>query len=109
MPATTRRRLIVGAEILAVLIAFVLIASSGNGSSHRVHVTVPDATAAVSGQMIRASGVPAGSIGSITPVDHGHGARIELNIDNSAWPLPQGTTMTLKWGGTASYSNGYID
>lgn len=109
MPATTRRRLILGAELLAVAVVILVIATSSGGGNHTVYVTVPDATAAVTGQMIRASGVPAGSIGSITPVDHGHAARVQLNIDDSAWPLPAGTTMTLKWGGTASYSNGYID
>jgi ABC-type transporter Mla subunit MlaD len=109
MSSTARRRLIVGAELLVVAIVVVLLLSSAGGTQHRVYVTVPDATAAVSGQMIRASGVLAGSVGSITSVDGGHAARVELKIDDSAWPLPAGTTMTLKWGGTVSYANGYVD
>jgi len=109
VPRTTRRRVILGIEVLVAVVVIGVIATGSGGGSHHVYVTVPDATAAVSGQMIRASGVPAGSIGSITPAEHGHAARMELNIDDSAWPLPSGTSMTLKWGGTASYSNGYVD
>ena len=109
MPTTTRRRLTIAAELLAAAVIVLLLISGSGSARHRVYVTVPDATAAVSGQMIRAAGVPAGTIGSIEPVAGGRQARVELDIDSSAWPLPQGTTMTLRWGGTVSYANGYIE
>jgi ABC-type transporter Mla subunit MlaD len=109
MSGTARRRAIIGVELLVVAVIAGLVISGSGGSGHRVFVTVPDATAAVTGQMIRAAGVVAGSVGSIQSVDGGHAARVQLNIDDSAWPLPAGTTMQLRWGGTVSYANGYVE
>jgi phospholipid/cholesterol/gamma-HCH transport system substrate-binding protein len=97
--------------LLAGAVAFVLLTTGASNvsGSHNVWVTVPNATGVLAGQQIRAAGVVSGSVDSIAAVDHGHAARLELTIDNSIWPLPRGTTMDVRWGGTVSYVNRYIN
>jgi phospholipid/cholesterol/gamma-HCH transport system substrate-binding protein len=58
--------------------------------------------------VIRAAGQQVGEVHSISAIDGGRAVKLGLDIDNSAWPLPRGTTMTLRWGGTISYDDRYI-
>jgi len=97
---------------LAVAIAACATAallSSGDGDAgHRVTVTVASATNVVAGQAIRQAGVTVGRIVSIKPTDQGRAARLELALENRAWPLRSGTSMHLRWAGTANFGNRYI-
>lgn len=96
------------AALAAVVLVIVVLAAGGGGSGHDLWVTVPDATDALAGQEIHAAGQTVGHIASIEPVAHGRAVRIELELDNSAWPLPSGSKFALRWGGTISYSNRYV-
>jgi phospholipid/cholesterol/gamma-HCH transport system substrate-binding protein len=98
-------------SLLAGAATFVLLtAGAGSaGGSHTLWVTVPNATGVLAGQQIRAAGVVSGSVDSVAAVDHGHAARLQLTIDNTIWPLQRGTTMDVRWGGTVSYVNRYIN
>jgi ABC-type transporter Mla subunit MlaD len=99
-------RLLAPAVLVAAVVA---VAVSGNGSRrHHLFVTVADATDALAGQEIRAAGRPVGEIASIEPVRRGHALRLDLAIDDAAWPVPSGTRFALRWGGTISYGNRYL-
>lgn len=105
----TRRRAAAGALTAAVVAVVIILATAGGGSSHTVSVTVPDATGVLTGQSLRISGQVVGQIASAEPVDRGRAAKLTLTLDQGAWPLPHGTTMRLRWGGTVSYLQRYID
>lgn len=95
--------------LLAGLIVLAIVLTTGGSSGgHSVTVTVPDATDVVAGQYIKDAGVNVGTVDSITAVNGGHDARLKLHLDDAVWPLPQGSTMSLHWGGTVSYVNRYI-
>jgi virulence factor Mce-like protein len=92
-----------------VTVLIVLALSGGGGpAQHHLFAIVPDATDALAGQDIRAAGSQVGEIASIEPVQRGHAVRVDLAIDDAAWPLPAGTRFALREGGTISYSNRYI-
>lgn len=101
------RGLVAGGLAVAAIVVLVLI--SGGSSGHHVSVVVPEATNVVPGQYIRSGGVPVGEVTKLTAVNGGRAARIDMRIDNVAWPLPAGTKMTLRWGGTVNFSNRYIE
>lgn len=97
-----------GVVLVAVIVVVVVVATAGSGSSHRLTATFDSATNLVSGARVTAGGVPVGSVGSIT-LQNGLAA-VQLNItDDKVWPLPQGTRAEIRWGGTVSYSNRYVE
>jgi ABC-type transporter Mla subunit MlaD len=102
------RQLATGAVAAAALAAVVVLLVSGGGGGHRLFVDVPDASGALAGQRIRMAGQSVGRVASVRPLDRGRAARLELKLDDSAWPLPRGTTMQLRWGGTISYIKRYV-
>ena len=104
--AATRRLAFFALAAAVLVVAWLLLTATGK--HHRVYVTIPDATDVVSGQVIRAAGQQVGLVHSVTAVDGGRAVKVGLDIDSKAWPLEQGTTMTLRWGGTVSYDNRYI-
>lgn len=94
---------------LAALVALVVIvAGSGGGRTHQLHLVVDDATNAEAGQAIRAAGSIVGKITSVDPAAGGRKVRLGLQLDDKVWPLPQGSRMQLRWGGTASFDNRYL-
>ena len=101
------RRVLPLIALAAVVFAVVLL-TTGGSSGHRVTVTVPDATNVVAGQAIRVAGREVGRVVSVKPVEGGHAVRLRLEVSKQAWPLPRGTTMTVRWGGTVSFDNRYI-
>jgi ABC-type transporter Mla subunit MlaD len=105
---TVRRAvpLLITAAIVAV--AIVLI-TGGGASQHHLWAEIPDATGIVAGEPIRDAGVAVGEVSSVTPIDGGREARIELSVDRQAWPMQRGTIMHLRWGGTISYLGDYVD
>ncbi len=95
-----------------VLIGVVaLIAVHALGSSKPQDTIVANfqsATNLVSGANVTAGGVTVGSVGAIT-LDNGLAA-VALHITNpKVWPLRQGTRAEIRWGGTVSYSNRYVE
>jgi virulence factor Mce-like protein len=94
--------------LLVGVVALVVVLSTGSRGGYEVRVVVPDATDVVSGQYIKDSGLNVGSVESIRAIDGGRKAELRLHIDGSVWPLPRGTTMQLRWGGTVAFVNRYI-
>jgi ABC-type transporter Mla subunit MlaD len=94
--------------LLVAAAAAVAVVLFGGDDRHHVVVTVPNATNVVAGQYVREAGQIVGQVGSITPVRGGRAVRLRIDVDPAAWPLPRGTRMTLRWGGTVSYDNRYI-
>lgn len=100
-----RALLALGAVLLVVL---VVVVQGGDGEQHRLNVVVPEATNLIKGQEVKAGGRAIGEIDDITALERGAKARITLSIDDDAWPLPQGTTFGVRFGGTASFYNRHI-
>ncbi|MCW3039241.1 MAG: hypothetical protein JWM31_1146 [Solirubrobacterales bacterium] len=102
------RLLSVLAPIAALVAIIVLIAPGSTETTHPLHVIVADATNTAVGQQIRAGGSKVGQITSIDPVAGGRRIRLGLKLSDKVWPLPRGSRMQLRWGGTASFDNRYI-
>jgi ABC-type transporter Mla subunit MlaD len=98
----------VGAALVVGVIVVVAIVASSGGGGHRLWVTLSDATGVLPGQQLRMAGQPIGQISSVEVIGGGHGAKLGLTLDDTAWPLTQGTTMRLRWGGTISFLERYI-
>jgi phospholipid/cholesterol/gamma-HCH transport system substrate-binding protein len=96
------------ALVVAVLVVAVVVIASGGSGGHRVQVITPEAVGVIPGERMVAAGQTVGSITStrVTPSGEAH---LVMTIDDSAWPLPQDTTLTLKMGGTIQYTNRYIE
>jgi len=98
----------IGVTVLAVLV-IVVLKPGGGQDGHRVTLMLSDANFMRSGLKVRAAGV---QVGSVTDADvtSDNQARLELVIDNDrVWPLPEGTKARLRWGGTAKFSDRYVD
>jgi ABC-type transporter Mla subunit MlaD len=105
-----RLRRIVPASIVAVLVTIgVLVALAPNASRHELWVNIPDATGLYPGEAIRDAGIDVGGVASVAPIDRGHRARVGLSFAPTAWPIAHGSLMSLRWGGTISYLNYYVD
>jgi virulence factor Mce-like protein len=103
------RRIVPLVLLLGALAVLVTVLGSTTGADlHRVGLTVPDATNVVPGQFVRAGGEDVGRVASIEPVDRGRKVRVELDIEDAAWPLRKGAKLELRFGGTASFVNRYI-
>jgi phospholipid/cholesterol/gamma-HCH transport system substrate-binding protein len=93
----------------AILVFAALLVGGGGGSDRRsVFVQVDEVANMVPGQAIRAGGEKVGEVEAIEAVDGGRAARVEIGIDDDAWPLTTKSRMTLRWGGTANFSNRYL-
>jgi phospholipid/cholesterol/gamma-HCH transport system substrate-binding protein len=103
------RRLAVGALLVGVVALAVVLSNGGGAGAHEVTLTVPSAVDVVPGQVVKDSGVEVGSVDSISAVNGGHDARLQLSLDDSVWPLTAGTKLALHWGGTVSFVNRYIE
>lgn len=101
------RALLAVVALVAVVVAAVAIVGGGD-DGHELHVIVPDATNAETGQYVRAAGSVVGQITAVEPVAGGRKVRVGMTLDDSVWPLPHGSKLQLRWGGTASYDNRYI-
>lgn len=89
----------------ALLVAFVVLTSGG---SHRVSAMFPSASNFVPGLDVRAAGIKVGKVGEIHR--EGKGVRMELEIaDDSVWPLPRGTRVTQRFGGSIGYVSRYVE
>jgi ABC-type transporter Mla subunit MlaD len=103
------RRIAVGALAAALLvIGFVALYGGGRSGGHDVYVTVPKATGVLDGQYVRSGGSIVGRVADISPVDRGRAARLKIHLEEKAWPLPRGSRLQLRWGGTINLFNRYI-
>lgn len=104
----TARRIAAGALALAVLATLVILRTGGDEPGNTLWVTVPDATNVIAGQEIRAAGRRVGRIATAEPVRGGRAVRLRLQIEDAAWPVPAGSRIDLRWGGTISIINRYL-
>ncbi|HEX4108495.1 MAG TPA: MlaD family protein [Solirubrobacteraceae bacterium] len=101
------KRLIAPAvAVVVVVVVIVLVASSG--SSHRLSATFMSATNLVTGARVTAGGEQIGTVSGVSL--RGGLADVKMHIsNNSVWPLPRGTQAEIRWGGTVSYSDRYVE
>jgi ABC-type transporter Mla subunit MlaD len=99
----------IAVTLAASIVAAMLIARPGSGSAHSVVAVVPDAPELLAHDPIMAAGQPVGEVASMSPVRRGRAVRLVLNVNNAAWPLTQGSRFALRWGGTASLVNRYVE
>lgn len=94
----------------ALLAVWLVVRGSGEpGDERRVAVVLDEAVNVVRGQLVRDAGGRIGVVDAIEPADRGRRARVTLRIDEErAWPLREGTRVTLRFGGTASFYNRYF-
>lgn len=112
MPARTtdsRRTWLVAGAVLAAVAVLALILRSGGGPDHRLTLVLPQANFMSPGLKVRAAGVPVGEVVS-ADLTADKQARLGLKItDDKVWPLPTGTRARVRFGGTARFSDRYID
>jgi virulence factor Mce-like protein len=102
-----RRGLLVGAVLAAGVLAIVIVKSGGR-TDHEVRAILTDASDLQRGSQVRIGGQVVGHVQSVQVVDRDR-AEIDLTIDDSrAWPLRQGTRMSVNWLGTISYAGRYV-
>jgi ABC-type transporter Mla subunit MlaD len=94
--------------VVLVVVLLTIVIGGGSPTTHPLHVRVAQATNVLKGQWIREGGVKVGQVTGVKPIDRGRAVRIDLSIDDDAWPIPQATTMEVRYGGTITYANRYI-
>jgi ABC-type transporter Mla subunit MlaD len=97
-----------GALLAGVIAVVVIVLASGSQSAHKLQVVVPEAIGVIPGERMVAGGQQVGSIDSASVTRDGK-AHLVMAIDNSAWPLPRDTALTLRMGGTIKFSDRYIE
>jgi virulence factor Mce-like protein len=97
---------IAGAGAFALVIVVGILLFSG-GPDHTLRAAFDNAVQLAPSQEVRIAGRKVGTITSVQEVDGQ--AIVKLGIDESAWPLRQGTTATARWGSTSGYALRYIE
>lgn len=77
-------------------------------SEHWLQTVVAEAKGVIPGERVTAAGQTAGYIAS-AHVTHRGEAHIVIDIDNSVWPVPRDSTLTLRMSGTVKYTDRYIE
>lgn len=99
-------RIVAVVALLAVGVAVALLAR-GSGGGHRVTVVVPDAAGVRAGFEVRAAGRPVGEVEKVE-LTRDRQARVVLAIEDEGWPIHGDGRMSVRWGGTAKFSDRYI-
>lgn len=109
VPRRVMRILATAAVLAAVAVVAVIVLGGDDDRGHLLSATVPEAANVIEGQEVRAGGKVIGTVDGMTAVDRGRAARVVLRItDEDVWPLPRGTTFTVRWGGTATFYNRHV-
>jgi len=91
--------------VVAVLSVVVL---RGGDDGHAVTLTVPSALYFEPGLEVREAGQKVGEVTAATVTPQAS-ARITLQIKDRGWPLPTGTKVRLRMGGTIAYSGRWVE
>lgn len=94
----------IGAVAVLVVILAVFLAYNANAglpfiSTYRISALVPNARTLVPGNEVRIGGVRVGLVEAIEPISDEDGnvsARLELKLDTSAAPVPEGSTVIVR-------------
>lgn len=108
MRLPNRSRLLALAALSAGLIAVIALVQKAGGDGHRVVVAAREARYMRPGLEVRIAGNRVGAVESAKATRQGT-ARVELHIDDDAWPLPAGTTAAFRWAGTIAFTNRYVE
>ncbi|WP_354699675.1 hypothetical protein DSM112329_05396 [Paraconexibacter sp. AEG42_29] len=103
--ASVPRPAAIGVGLLVLVVLVVVL--SGGSSGHRLEMTVPGATGVIKGFDVRMAGVPVGTVESVDLTDD-YKAKIVLDIDDEAWPLPSDSVFSLRQAGTIHFSDRYV-
>ena len=98
---------VIGFGVILVLVGIVAWRGGGD-EGHRLTLYVSEAATMYPGVPVRIAGQDVGAIATAEPTRDGR-ARLELRIDDSGWPLPSDTRFALRFGGTVSSSNRYVE
>jgi virulence factor Mce-like protein len=105
---STRVRIVAVGTLIAT-VAVVVLAGGSSSPGHRVSFEVAEAADLMPGLKVRAAGQQVGEIASLSTVDGGRAARVELKLwSDKVWPLPRDTRLRLRFGGTIAYSQRYV-
>ena len=101
------RAIAIGALLAAVVtVVGVAVGFSGDGD-HRLHAIFGQASHVVPGLDVRAAGQ---RVGEIVAAETSEGqARLELRVNDDVWPLTEGTTARLRFGGTIALVSRYVE
>jgi virulence factor Mce-like protein len=88
-----------------VLVIVLLVTVGSPSRSHRLTAVFGDAISLVPGLDVQVDGIAVGSVQSVR-VDGGR-AVVGLSISKD-WPLPEGTTATIRWGSTLGLETRYV-
>jgi virulence factor Mce-like protein len=97
-----------GAVLALVAVVAVVWWSLPGSDQHTLVLRTADATGVIPGMDVKAAGRDIGTVGEADVVG-GRTARLELKIDDAAWPLPRSTRFQLRFGGTIKYTDRFLD
>lgn len=102
------RLLALSALGLAAFAVAVLVTHSGGAEGGTLRVDVDQALYFQDGSEVRMRGQ---QVGTVTDVGTrpGGGARLDLRLDEVAWPLPAGTRVRLHWASAIAYGGRYVE
>jgi phospholipid/cholesterol/gamma-HCH transport system substrate-binding protein len=106
MTAAVARRLLT-ALVLAIIIVSILLLLFGTGAAHTVYAQFTDAGQLVRGDLVTVAGHQVGSVGSITLTPDGL-ARVQLNVDDSVWPIREGTRAEIRQLSLTGVANRFV-
>jgi ABC-type transporter Mla subunit MlaD len=103
--------------LAAVAVLAIVVANSGDSEliifgespsyDHYIQVTVPSAFEAIPGERLTQAGLGVGTITATNVTNTAH-AHLVMGVENSAWPIPSDSILTLRMGGTAKFTDRFI-
>jgi phospholipid/cholesterol/gamma-HCH transport system substrate-binding protein len=105
-PSIARRALAVGAVLLAVLVAAILLFAGDSG--YKVTAEFTNAAQIVKGNEVRVAGSTVGSVSDIDVTPDGR-AQVSFTVDGDYAPLREGTEVIVKQTSLSGIANRYID
>ncbi|MEA2170803.1 MAG: phospholipid/cholesterol/gamma-HCH transport system substrate-binding protein [Solirubrobacteraceae bacterium] len=89
----------------AIALAAVAFIGGDTTQGHTLVLTVPEANAVIPGQQVTAGGEVIGRVNDVKALNGGRAAELDLGISTGHWPIPQGSTFDIRWGGTVASLN----
>jgi len=99
---------IVALAALAAATVFVVVVLLGGSGGYHVKARFENASQLVKGNLVQASGVPAGKVEDIRLTGDGQ-AELTLSIDGDHAPLRRGTLATVRQASLSGVANRYVD